>query len=456
MTGDDELTDRYEEEGQTGLPEFLTDPVGVVRRRWALMVPCFLVGIVATAVALIAWHPTYLANATVLLTSQQIPEDFVRSTVQEDTLANVNAMIGQVLSAENLSALIDANHLFPDSKASRIDLVNQMRSKILQSRQSKNTDALVYDISYESVDPNEAAQVANALAALFVESSLSRRNTQARRTTLFLRQELERDEAKLREQSRLVSEFRRKHRGELPDELETGLRKLDMLSARRQSIDQQIATKENHIMTLASSGGVPSENEVLLGELRRELARQTAAHTDEHPNVIALRDRIARLEATPGAGGMAVGTKGMIEAERRDIASLQQQLAAVDAEIAEINSRVDVTPRVAEELGALEQKEQVLREDYLSALRKVEEAQLAESLESAQQGGQVSVLDEAQPPTSPVRPRSLIALAGLAITFVLTAGIGVLFELIDPVIVGVRNVKKWSDSPVLGSLPYVA
>lgn len=462
MSAEDQLGDRWDEEesGGDGLPEFILDPIGVARRRWVVVVPCFLLGIAVTVVGLIAWKPTYLAQATILITSQQIPEDFVRSTVREDSLSNINAMVGKVLSAENLSKLIGTHDLFPDdTDKPQIDLVNRLRSRIEmnpRASQSHDVNALVFEISYQSGDSAEAALVANALAGLFVEASLSRRNTQARQTTVFLRGELERDEVKLREQSRLVSEFRREHRGVLPEELETNLRKLDMIAARRESVMEQISVKENRITTLASSStAAPTENQVLLGELRRELAQQTAVNTDDHPNVIALRDRIARLAESDAESGVESGTATMIAAERRDIQSMREQLARADAEVAELDVRIDRTPRVGEELAALEQKEQVLREDYLGALRKVEASELAESLESAQQGGQVSVLDPAQPPSSPVRPRWIVALAGLVFSGVLGVGVAALLELIDPVIVGARHVRKLSDVPVLGSLPYV-
>ena len=108
--------------------------LGGAGSRWRC---ALLVGLVATVVAVIVWKPVYLAQATVLITSQQIPKDFVRSTVEVDNLANINAMLGEVLSAEKLSKLIDRLGLFPDAagKAARIDLVNAMRSRIEASPQ---------------------------------------------------------------------------------------------------------------------------------------------------------------------------------------------------------------------------------------------------------------------------------------------------------------------------------
>ncbi|MGH7337784.1 MAG: hypothetical protein ACREI7_09405, partial [Myxococcota bacterium] len=223
------------------------------------------------------------------------------------------------------------------------------------------------------------------------------------------------------------------------------------------SLAQQIAAKEDRILTISSQGGgTLSEGEVLIGELRRELARQTAVHTDEHPNVIALRERIAWLEASERkAPTLPAATRALIETERRDIARMRNQLAQIEADLAELNARLDRVPQVAEQLAALEQKEAVLREDYAQAMRKVQDAELAQSLESAQQGAQVSILDPAAPPTSPKLGRSLILLIGLAASLALGLGIAVLLELIDPVVIGMRQVEKWNDSPLLGTVPLV-
>ncbi len=459
--------DGVEEESGGGLPEFLLDPVGVARRRWLPAALCFVVGLVTTVVLTLVWKPSYLAQATILITSQQIPREFVTSTVQEDSLANVNAMIGEVLSAENLSKLIDDLKLFQDESAdtARIDLVTKMRSRIdaapesTPNPRSRNTEAIVYGISYESDQGQEAARVANALAALFVEASISRRNTQARLTTQFLRKALENDEKELREITRQISEFRQENRGLLPEEQQTLLRKLELLSSQRDSLSQQIAAKQDRIVSISSQGGdaVLSENEILLGELRRELARQSAVLTDEHPNVIALRDRIARLQAeTTTSSGLPASTAHVIEDERREIARLREQLSNVEGEIADLDSRANRAPVVAEQLAALERKEVVLREDYLDALRKVQEAELAENLESAQQGGQVSILDPASPPTKPKVARVLIAAAGLVGSVGLTVCVAFLLELLDPVMLGSGMIERESGKPVLGSVPLVA
>jgi polysaccharide biosynthesis transport protein len=449
------------EEDSSGLPEFLLDPVGVARRRWLPMVICLALGLSVTIVAVIVWKPVYVATSTMLITSQQIPKDLVRPTVEIDSLANISGMVGEVLSAEHLSKLIDRLNLFPatSGQAARIDLVNQMRSRIAAAPQvrgdERNPQSIVYEISYEAPEAQEAATVTNALAAMFVEASVDRRNTQARRTTEFLRSAMERTEKDLREQSAMVTEFRQSHRGELPDEQETGLRRLELLSAQRESLAQQINAKEDRLISISSHGSENSEGEVLVADLRRQLAREIAIHTDEHPNVIALRDRLARLEEANQKSPLSPATSHMVEDERREIARLRQQRDRIDAELIELNQRVDRIPRIAEELAALQQKETVLREDYTAAMHKVEQAELAENLESARQGGQVSILDQAAIPSSPKRPRWIVALIGLGASVGLVLGVAVLLELVDPVVIGARQVEKLNGRPVLGTVPQV-
>jgi uncharacterized protein involved in exopolysaccharide biosynthesis len=452
-----------EEESDGHLAAILLDPVGVSRRRWIPMLLCGAVGLLVTAVAVIVWEPIYYGSATVLISRQEIPSDFVRSTVQDDSLSNIDAVMGQVLSVEKVAGMIDRLGLFPDAKNVETEvLVGRVRANVDSGpvrRPSRGAASIVYQLGYSSSDPEEAAAVANGLAELFVEANTARRNSQARRATEFLREALEGDEAELREIAGRISDFRRAHRGELPSELPSNLRKLDGLSAQIVSLNNQITTKEDRILALTSHGGdsVLSENEILLGELRRGLARETAAHTEEHPNVIALRERIKRLESEVGSGGgQSIGSRRIIESERRDIARLQGLIFRAESESAALNHRIDRTPIVAEEFNALLQREQVLREDYLDSMRKVEDAELAENLESAQQGGQVTILDTAYPPGSPEVPRWLVALGGVGISAGLALAVAFLLELIDPVVLGVRQIQKYNPSPVLGSLPYVS
>lgn len=459
---------RHEEEEREALPPFLYDPLGVLQRRWTRMLAVLLVGLVITAFLAWRWQPSYTAQATVLVSSQQIPEAFVRSTVNEDSIANISAMLGEVLSQENLSRLLDDFALYPGAadELSRAELVSRMRNHFELAPITKETaggTSLIYGISFTNESAENAAGVANAAAALLVEASVSGRSRQAKRATRFLRRELERDERDLNEAARAVAEFRRQNRGKLPSELETNLRRLELLSDRRAALVEQIASKETRIAAIAATGAPgASDAERLLDELQKQLASEMAVNTEEHPNVISLRRRVTSQRSVveaerrrPGAH-LTPEAQALVAAERRERDTIREQLAATEAATIVLDRLIDESPAVAEQLSALEHKETVLREDYLDSLRKVEEAELAESLESEAQGAQVAILDPAQLPASPARTRGRVLVLGLAASLAVALGLALLLELLDPVVLNARQIESLAERPVLGSFPRMA
>jgi len=121
----------------------------------------------------------------------------------------------------------------------------------------------------------------------------------------------------------------------------------------------------------------------------------------------------------------------------------------------ELDAHVARIPAVGQELDALVQRETVLRENSLDFMRKVKEAELAESLESAQQGGRVSILDPASPPPEPKRPHWQVALGGLAASLGLALALGLFLEWRDPLIITSETLEALAGVPVLGSLPHI-
>ena len=105
------MADPFEQEGG-GLPDFLRDPFGIPKRRWRWITLGGLLGAAVGAFLITRWEPSYEAVASILVTSQQIPEEFIQTTVPEDPFSRLNAMVSQVLSRQKLSALIDEFDLF--------------------------------------------------------------------------------------------------------------------------------------------------------------------------------------------------------------------------------------------------------------------------------------------------------------------------------------------------------
>jgi uncharacterized protein involved in exopolysaccharide biosynthesis len=299
--------------------------------------------------------------------------------------------------------------------------------------------------------------VANELASVFINASIAKRSEQARLTTEFLKRELTRSEHELRDVNHEIAEFQREHRGELPGDQETALRKLERLELQRQSLTTQISAAEERLIQLEKNVGETSSPQLMLMELRMQLASELGIHTDEHPNVVALRRRIERMESelsevTRLLEDPTTSREERLAAAHRELKTLHDSEASTVAEMRNLDARVARIPDNQERIKVLEQRAQVARDSYLEFLHKVQDAALAETLESTEQGPRVSFLDRAGVPPSPLREPMSFLIPGVVASVLMALGIGAALELLDPVIISSDQFEDVGAPPLLGSV----
>jgi len=455
----------FDDEGSgAGIPSFLFDPLGIVRRRWRWMAAVIGVGAVVATAVVSVWPMQYAASARALLSGQRLPDDFVRTTVTEGFGEQLNAMLAEALSRESLTELIEkhglADGLGPDERTEilsrvRKDISIEQDHSINTGRESENT--YIFSVSFHWSEPKKAAAVANDLVGRLISANEERRSRQARVATDFLRKDAERAEAALREQSKKITEFKEKYRGELPSELETKSARLERLQGQREALGVQISQAESRLMLMRTQGGESDPRAKGLAALEERLFQERSVNTDEHPNVRALERQIealrAEMRSNPEGGNLSPIQSAAIVAAQTEVSTLRSQLAQTEAEMAELEVQVARTPARQEELGALEQREQILSESYADALKKVKEAELAESLEASSQGIKLSRLGPAVPPLEPELPRWLLALGSAVAVLGASVALALALEFFDPVVLARSDVEILTGLPALGELP---
>ena len=467
----DDFGDSGDGEESGALPGFIMDPVGVLKRRWMWMVPVILLGALLSGYYLYQRSPEYAARATILVSSQRISEQFFTPTDETDQLEKVSAILGELLSRKNLAELVGKHDPYavvgegePMTLEQKIGI---MRSRIIigpdrsnAANFDENSSATVFEVRFASGDPQATADIVNALATGFTDIHLRMRSSQARLTTDFLRSELEQAEEALAKQERRITEFKKAYRGELPSELATSLGRLDRLQSQRQSLALQIAETESRLASLAANGNDVEDDspQALLRSLRTRYKSQRSLYTEEHPNLVAIRRQMESLEAQIAEDGVEIPLEAeqattLAGAARFTLTELRRQLAQTEAEYDELDRHVALVPERQEELAALEQRAEILRENHREFLRKVNQAELAQAVESAQQGERATVLDRAVTPTEP----DSSPIKALVVLFVGTFGaaiaLAILLELIDPVIVSTNEIEGNYRIPVIGSIP---
>jgi uncharacterized protein involved in exopolysaccharide biosynthesis len=382
----------------------------------------------------------------------------------------VHAIVGELLARESLIEVAEAQNLAERTErvVSPSYLIDWMRSAIsvepeLDVRMAgsrRGGSSYILAIRFQSTDPVIAADVANELASRFTSAHLRRRDRHARLTSEFLGREAERAEAELASQRARIAEFSRAHRGELPSELATKLARLERLQQKSQSLALQISDAEGRLLVLQSQEPAAGTRATLLASLRTRLVEERTIYTDEHPNVMALQHQIEALEAEIAAerveaGSMEFSSDPAAAAVEREVDSYRTELATVEEQIRELDAAVGQIPARQEKLAALQQQEQLLLERFVGAARKVQEAELAESLQRAQQGFRVSQLDAAVVPQRPMQSTTLLAFFAAVAVLGVSVLSGLLLEFIDPVIVSSRQLEAQTGMMPLGVVPRI-
>jgi uncharacterized protein involved in exopolysaccharide biosynthesis len=181
------------------------------RRKWLALLGFAIP--MSAAVSLITFLPNiYRSTATVLVERQQIPENFVQSTVTNALETRLHTISQEVLSRSRLEALIERFGLYQDLRErvpmeavierTRKDIKLELKS--VQSR-GRGEATVAFTISYQGGDPETVSQVANTLASFYVEEDLKARERQATGTAEFLKVQLEETKKRLDEQEQKVS-----------------------------------------------------------------------------------------------------------------------------------------------------------------------------------------------------------------------------------------------------------
>jgi polysaccharide chain length determinant protein (PEP-CTERM system associated) len=485
------------------------------RRKWIALI-AFAVPLV-TALSVIAFVPNiYRSTATVLVDRQQIPETFVRSTVTSALETRFHTISQEILSRSRLEALITRFDLYSElRKRSPLEqVIERMRRDI--KLELKGVDikgqreaTVAFAIGFQGSDPATVALVANTLASFYIEENLKARERQATGTAEFLKVQLTETKSRLDSQEQRVSGFKRRHMGELPQQMEANLATLERLHAqlrlnadnqtraaeRRQVLSSQLAEAESLLTPVYTSGsttpvmvsGPPESHEaVRLAQKRLELNRLLSQFNDRYPDVVQLRAEIAAMEraqadaeraraeakakdpqpdkpqpkmaASPAAPltPYVLRVKEALNEAQADMKVLKTEEARLREGIAAYQTRVENVPRREQEFIELSRDYESTRELYQSLMKRYEEAVLAESMEQRQKGEQFRVLDPAVPRPEPAAPDRLrmivLALAGsigLAVAAVLIA------EHVDTSFHTVDDLRAFSPFPVLVSIPRI-
>jgi polysaccharide chain length determinant protein (PEP-CTERM system associated) len=386
----------------------------------------------------------YRSSTLIVVTPQRIPTAFVASTVTIDLNERMQSIVQEILSRTRLEKIIQVFDLYSTEKKGSIEeRVERLRRKIKVELRRNN----VFELSFESENPEKAKHVTGRLASLFIDQNLQVREQQAEGTKSFINAEAERLRKELEEQETVVNKYKATNRFELPDQLDTNLRSLEQLRRELEANNQRLAalqerkgilqkqTVESDILGMDLLGGpllgsdTGGTENVQLQMKKRELDSLLQRYSSKHPDVTRLKKEIQVLEAasrdtTPSKSVSSTPLptvnplKQVLQTQITDIDSeiqaLRSQGDRMGSQVGVLQARVDNTPIRAIELSKISRGYEITLKKYQDLLAKSLESELSENMEKKLKGEQFQILDPANLPVKPVRPdRRMIVVVGL-------------------------------------------
>ena len=484
------FTDETEDRRGGGLGLDLRYWLWVLRRRfWVFAVVAALLAGAGLGTALVL-PPVYEARATLLVESQQIPTDLVRSTVATPASEQIEVIRQRLMARDTLLELAERHRVFPNAaEMTASERAEAMRAALTFSQRALgdgrprpgDTVAIALSIGFQSASGATSAAVVNDLVTRVLRQSAELRRARAGVTSTYFRQEVAQLGTELaRAEARIVA-FQEANRDSLPESLNYRRAQLDLVLERLQrfelarvELEQERASLESVVEAgrAATPEAALSEDARALLALRRTLSQRRTILSDSHPEIRELGLRIRALElaleddAAAETGDGAPALTGLDPAMReivRRLGLVEARLAFNAEVVAEAQAQREAlelslleTPNVQMELAGLQRAYEHVEVRYRTALTKLAEAEAGEQLEDRQQGERLEVIEQAAVPEDPVRPnRRRLAILGTGAGVGAGLGLVVLLEMMSGVVRRPEDLVRIGREPA-AVIPYIA
>jgi polysaccharide chain length determinant protein (PEP-CTERM system associated) len=323
----------------TRRPPDIEDYIDIVRRYRSWIIGPMFVGLVLSVVVAFMWPDTYISQAVMRITPQQVPENLIPSVVNTQMAERLNQMQQEILSRTSLQELILKPSLdLYKRERQRLpleDIIQDMRNKYIQIKmmdtpastggggERRLASAFLIQFSYS--DRYKAQAVVRELVSKFVDQIVVVQKQQATLTTSFLNDELKTAKESLDSKDAEITKFKNENQGRLPEQLPANIQSLQGLRMELNQINEAINRDNQEKMFEESTlQGLKNQTSFISNNLEDTVGNQTTAVKNE---------RLIRLnQAIQEGNSNLAGLKQKFTEDYPDIKTMEAQLAALEKE----------------------------------------------------------------------------------------------------------------------------
>jgi polysaccharide biosynthesis transport protein len=434
------------------------------KHRW-LVCGLFLATVFTVAIWSFIQTPIYQATSTVLiepeppkvLNIQEVTpiggpsQDYYRTQYE---LMTSRPIVDKVIENLNLKKRIPALE-------SAADPARALQGSI--SVEPRRNTRLVA-VKFESPDPALAAEVSNALARQYVKHNLDVKLRGAQEAMTWLNEQMSSLKVKVQESSEALQNYRVKAgiMGLQEQRQITAQKIMDFnkqyleAQAQRLSVEAKLGELQRvtsdrggaqTIFTVADSALIQKLKQEA-SELETQKAKLSRTYKEKHPEILKVDAQLeqvgAKIDAEIKTMLRAVQTEFRVARAREE--TLLGNVNRLRAEAQELNEKEIQYLNLQRDSDSNQQL-------YEAVLKRLKETGVTGGLES----NNVSVIEDAAVPRTPVRPRKTVNLAiSVLVGLVVGIGVALMIEYFDTTVKTPDDVERYLGLPVIGIVPQFA
>jgi len=466
---------------------------GIWRYRWFALV-------IAAIACPIGWFyvatlpDEYSSSARVFVDTDSILTDLLSGlAIQTDDSRRIGIMTRVLFSTENMEKLARMTDM--DLRAKTPQQMDELVASLKQRVDLSNRGGDIYEISFEDRSPVLAKKVVQSMLTIFVESNLGQVRRDQDSAEQFLQREIKDYERRIIETENKIKDFKMRNldfvteKGnyyqrlkDTKDAHQSAVDELALATKRRDDLMEQLAQVEQDSESVLkkqreqwleeATKSATSEYDKRIADMESQVDDLLLKYTDVHPEVVAMRQTIARLEARrekakaeflaaqdPALHGDIANDPVYQELRLRvseaqaDVATEEAKSANLAKQTENLQQAVDHVLQVEGEQQQLDRDLDVLKSHHAVLTQRLERARLTRQVDTSADTVRFRTLDPPKTPQKPSGPNR-IGLSAIVFASAVITGIAVSFllSLLRPVFSDRHQLNAMTGVPVLGSV----
>lgn len=418
----------------------------------------------------------YESSATVMADTRSILKPLLNGiAVQNDTDDGIQAVAMTLLSRDNLEKIalradLDLKNSSDPEKYEQ--MLKKLKSDIQIGGSKKNN---IYTITYQHENPITAEKVVSLTLKQFLETVMSQSRLDTNSATGFLETQIAERKKILEVAENKLAEFKRENQDKLPQQGSGYYASISSLKKEIDVVNGDILAKTAEVQTLKDTfipkntdGGVAVVSTPVdqrLAQLKQTMDAAALQYTEQHPDMIELKNQIDALErqrseqekeilthASSGAltNGGGNEKSDILQKFALDVSQRESELGVLkvrkkllEDQLDALNKKIQEVPQIEAALTSLQRDYNVSKDMYDKLVGRLEQAKISQNASQDTSDVKFQTLEPPRVPKTPAGPKRLVFYVAVFVVAVIVGLIlAFLKNQLNPKIMDVNQLQN--------------